>query len=258
MNKKYRKAIIAGNWKMNLTPSAVKPFVEELKAELSKNKTCDIVICAPFPMLPALHKAVKDTGRISVGAQDVSEHDKGAYTGDVSAAMLTELGVKHVIIGHSERRAYHGESDFKVNAKVKAAIAAGMHPIICVGESLDQREHSLTLEFIAYQVRAAVSGLSEEMMKRCIIAYEPIWAIGTGKVATAEQAQEVCAEIRRVIKDCCSAKTARSTSILYGGSMNPANAELLLSMPDIDGGLIGGAALKPSDFASIIAATHQE
>ncbi|MGI6029543.1 MAG: triose-phosphate isomerase [Candidatus Heteroscillospira sp.] len=258
MNKKYRKAIIAGNWKMNMTPSAVKGYVDELRAAMPKNKSCEVVLCASAPLLPALGKAVRDFSRISVGAQDVSEFEKGAYTGDVSCDMLTELGARYVIVGHSERRLYHREDDFKVNAKVKAVIRNGMCPIICVGESQFQRERGLTLELIDYQVSAAMSGLSEELAKRCVIAYEPIWAIGTGAVATNEQAQEVCAEIRRMIKKNFGAKAARSISIVYGGSMNPANAQVLLSMPDIDGGLIGGASLCPQDFAKIIAATHQE
>jgi len=258
MNKKYRRAIIAGNWKMNLRPSDVKGYVDELRAALPKTRSCDVVLCVPAPMIHALGKAVRDCSRIAIGAQDVSQHEKGAYTGDVSCDMLEDLGVKYVIVGHSERRRYHGEDDFAVNAKVKAVIRNGMIPIICVGESQFQRERGLTLELIDYQVSAAMSGLNEELAKRCIIAYEPIWAIGTGAVATHEQAQEVCAEIRRMVKKNFGAKTARSVSIVYGGSMNPANAGILLSMPDIDGGLIGGASLVSHDFAKIIAATQQE
>ncbi len=258
MNKKYRKAIIAGNWKMNMAAGEVKNFIEELKQELPKTKTCDVVICSPATMLSVLGRAVKDTGRISAGAQDISQHEKGAYTGEISGAMIAELGSKYVIIGHSERRQYHGETDFSVNTKSKAAIANGLTPIICVGESLEQRELALTLEYIAYQTKAALAGLSEDQVRKCVIAYEPIWAIGTGKVATSEQAQEVCAEIRRVVKYTYGAKAARCISILYGGSMNAGNAEELLSMDDIDGGLIGGASLKPADFAKIAAATAQD
>ena len=258
MNKKYRKAIIAGNWKMNMVPSKVKGFVDELKSEMPKAKSCDVVLCVPAPIIPALTKAAKDCSRIGIGAQDVSEHASGAYTGDVSCDMLTDLGVKYVIVGHSERRAYHGEDDFQVAAKVRAVLANGMNPIICVGESQFQRERGLTMELIGYQVTAALSALSEDLAKRCIIAYEPLWAIGTGAVATPEQAQEVCAEIRRVVKKNFGAKTARSISILYGGSMNAVNAGVLLAQPDIDGGLIGGASLKAQDFAKIIAATNQE
>ena len=258
MNKKYRKAIIAGNWKMNLTPSMVKNYVEELRVAMPKVKSCDMVLCVPSPMIAALGKAVRDFSRIGIGAQDVSEFECGAYTGDVSCDMLTDLGVKYVIVGHSERRAYHGEDDFKVAAKVRAVLRNGMNPIICVGESQFQRERGLTMELINYQVTAAMSALSEDHARRCIIAYEPLWAIGTGAVATPEQAQEVCAEIRRVVKKNFGAKTARSISILYGGSMNAINAGVLLAQPDIDGGLIGGASLKAQDFAKIIAATHQE
>ena len=256
MNKKYRKALIAGNWKMNMLPSEVKPFVDALKAELPKQKSCDVAICAPFVVMPALMKATGGS-RIGLGAQDVSAHDKGAYTGEVSVSQLKDIGTKYVIIGHSERRQYHGESDELVNAKSLKVLEAGMTPIICVGESLDQRERGLTLAHIEYQVKAALYGMSEEMIRRCVIAYEPIWAIGTGKTATADQAEEICAHVRAVIRKMSSARTARSTTILYGGSMNAGNAAELLSKDDIDGGLIGGASLKSADFAKIIAATAQ-
>ncbi len=257
MNKKYRKALIAGNWKMNMLPSEAKGFVDALKAEMPKQKSCDVAICAPFVVMPALMKATGGS-RIGLGAQDVSAHDKGAYTGEVSVAQLKDIGTKYVIIGHSERRQYHGETDELVNAKSLKVLDGGMTPIICVGETLDQRERGLTLPHIEYQVRAALSGMSEEQVRRCVIAYEPIWAIGTGKTATAEQAEEVCGYIRGVIRKICSARTARSTTILYGGSMNAGNAFELLSKADIDGGLIGGASLKPMDFSKIIAATAQE
>ena len=257
MNKKYRKALIAGNWKMNMRPSEAKGFVDALKTELPKQKSCDVAICAPFVVMPALMKATGGS-RIGMGAQDVSAHDKGAYTGEVSVAQLKDIGTKYVIIGHSERRQYHGETDELVNTKAKNTLIEGMTPIICVGETLDQRERGLTLPHIEYQVKAALSGMTEEMVRRCVIAYEPIWAIGTGMTATADQAEEVCAHIRGVIRKVFSARTARSTTILYGGSMNAGNATELLSKPDIDGGLIGGASLKPNDFAKIIAATAQE
>ena len=257
MNKKYRKALIAGNWKMNMLPSEAKGFVDALKAELPKQKSCDVAICAPFVVMPALMKATGGS-RIGLGAQDVSAHDKGAYTGEVSVSQLKDIGTKYVIVGHSERREYHGETDELVNAKALKVLEGGMTPIICVGESLEQRERGLTLPHIEYQIRAALSGMSEEMVRRCVIAYEPIWAIGTGKTATAEQAEEVCAHIRGIIRKVYSARTARSTSILYGGSMNAGNALELLGKADIDGGLIGGASLKPLDFSKIIAATAQE
>ena len=254
MNTKYRKAIIAGNWKMNMLASDIKPFIEELKANLPEEKTCETILCVPAVNIPTMLKCGKEA-KVSCGAQDVSEHDKGAYTGDISAAMLADLNVKYCIVGHSERRAYYQESDFKVNAKVKKLLENGISPIICVGESLEQREMNLTMAHINYQIRAALAGVEASMLRKCIIAYEPIWAIGTGKTATAEQAEEVCREIRAVIREMYGARPARSISILYGGSMNAKNAAELLKQPDIDGGLIGGASLKPVDFATIIAAT---
>ena len=257
MNKKYRKTVIAGNWKMNMTASVVKPFIEELKAELPKTKTCETVLCVPGVIIPAMLRSGKDA-KIGVGGQDVSKYEKGAYTGEISADMLLDAGAKYCIVGHSERREYHHESDSLINEKAKALLAKGITPIICVGESLEQREKDLTMEYIAYQVCAALSGIDGTQVRRCIIAYEPIWAIGTGKTATAEQAQEVCEFIRGVIRKLYGARSARAVSILYGGSMNAKNAAELLSMPDIDGGLIGGASLKPADFAAIIAATAQE
>ena len=257
MNKKYRKTVIAGNWKMNMTASAVKPFIEELKQEMPKTKTCETVLCVPGVIVPAMLKASKDA-KIAVGGQDVSSHDKGAYTGEVAAEMLEDLGVKYCIVGHSERREYHNESDMLINEKIKALLAHNISPIICVGESLEQREKGLTMDFITYQVKAALSDISETQLRKCIIAYEPIWAIGTGKTATAEQAQEVCKEIRAVIREMYGARLARSITIQYGGSMNAKNAEELLAQPDIDGGLIGGASLKPKDFATIVKATAQE
>jgi triosephosphate isomerase len=257
MNRKYRKVIIAGNWKMNMLPSKVKRYMEDLRGAMPKVKTCSVVLCVPYPMIPALNKAARDS-RIAVGAQNVNEHEKGAYTGEVSVSMLEDLNVKYVIVGHSERRQYYGETDFGVNAKVKALLAAGISPIICVGESLQQREFDLTMDHISYQVKAAVHGLTPEEVRKCVIAYEPIWAIGTGRNATAEQAQEVCEHIRAIIRQGYGARVARSVCILYGGSMNSKNAYELLSMPDIDGGLVGGASLDPAEFAKIIEATNQE
>ena len=257
MNKKYRKAIIAGNWKMNKLPSEARAFMEELRAAMPRQKTCETVICAPSVIISAAMKALKDS-RISVGAEDVSEHTFGAYTGEVAAEMLSDLGVKYCIVGHSERRAYHAESDAMVNTKAARLLECGVTPIICVGESLEQREKSLTMEYVAYQVKAALAGFDEKMAKKCVIAYEPIWAIGTGKTATAEQAEEVCCEIRAVVRRMYGARTARAMSILYGGSMNAKNCDELLAQPDIDGGLIGGASLKPQDFARIVAGTAAE
>ena len=257
MNRKYRKTVIAGNWKMNMLASEIKPFMEQLKENLPKVRTCELVLCTPAVMLPAMIKAGKDC-KVAAGGQDVSRYEKGAYTGEVSASQLADIGAKYCIVGHSERRQYHGEDDMLINAKVKALLGKGIMPIICVGESLEQREMNLTMEYVAYQVKAALSGVDASQLRRCIIAYEPIWAIGTGKTATAGQAQEVCQGIRAVIRGIYGARPARAVSILYGGSMNARNAYELLAQPDIDGGLIGGASLKPVDFSEIIKATNQE
>ncbi len=257
MNTKYRKTVIAGNWKMNMTASEVRPFVEELKAVMPKLKGCETVLCVPAVNIPAMLRWGKDA-KIACGAEDVSAFAKGAYTGEIAANMLADLGVKYCIVGHSERREYHKESDMLVNAKARALLDNGISPIICVGESLEQREMELTMAHINYQVRAALHGVDASELRRCVIAYEPIWAIGTGKTATAEQAEEVCREIRSIIREIYGARPARSVSILYGGSMNAKNAAELLAMPDIDGGLIGGASLKPADFATIIAAAGAE
>ena len=250
MNRKYRKTIIAGNWKMNKLPSEARPFVDELRAQLPKTKTCDTTLCVPYPIIPNVARAIKDS-RITFGAQDVSVHDKGAYTGEVNAAMLADLGCRYCIVGHSERRQYHGETDSDVNTKVKNLLAVGIVPIICVGESLEQREKELTLEYIDYQVKAALAGIEPKDVKRCVIAYEPIWAIGTGKVATTEQAQEVCAAIRACIGEIYDEATAEAIRIQYGGSVSAASAPELFAQPDIDGGLVGGASLKP-DFGAIV------
>ena len=257
MNRKYRKTVIAGNWKMNMLASEIKPFMEQLKENLPKTRACDVVLCTPAPLLPAMIKAGKDC-KVAAGGQDVSKYEKGAYTGEVSAAQLADIGAKYCIVGHSERRQYHGEDDMLINAKVKALLEKGIIPIICVGESLEQREMDLTMEYVAYQVKADLSGVDASQLRRCIIAYEPIWAIGTGKTATAEQAEEVCQGIRAVVRGIYGARPARAVSILYGGSMNAKNAFELLAQPDIDGGLIGGASLKPVDFSEIVKATDQE
>ena len=256
MNRKYRKTVIAGNWKMNMLASEIKPFMEELRAAMPAPRACDVVLCTPAVMIPTMVKAGKEA-KVAAGGQDVSKFDKGAYTGEVSASQLQDIGAKYCIVGHSERRQYHGEDDMLVNAKAKALLAKGIMPIICVGESLEQREMELTMAHINYQVRAALSGVDAASLRRCVIAYEPIWAIGTGKTATSEQAEEVCREIRAIIRDMYGARAARGVSILYGGSMNAKNAAELLAQPDVDGGLIGGASLKPNDFATIIAATGE-
>jgi len=257
MNRKYRKTIIAGNWKMNMLASQVKSFADALKTLSPRAKWCETVVCVPFVMVPAALKAFKDS-RVAVGAENLNENEKGAYTGEVSAAMLADLGVKYVIIGHSERRQYYGETDISVNKKVHAALDAGLNPIVCVGESLEQRELDITIELITLQVKTALAGVPAEKMRKVVIAYEPIWAIGTGKTATAEQADEVCGAIRGVIRSIYGARIARAVTIQYGGSMNEKNAAELLAKPDIDGGLIGGASLVPEKFSAIIDAANQE
>ena len=257
MNRRYRKTIIAGNWKMNKTASETKQFAEELKAIMPKAKWCDVLVCVPSVNIPAAMRAFKDM-RVSVGAENVFYEKSGAYTGEVSADMLKDLGVKYVIIGHSERRQYFGETDITVNKKVHAALDAGLHPIICVGESLEQRELGVTMDLISLQVKSALAGVSSDRLRKCVIAYEPVWAIGTGKTATPEQAGEVCTFIRATIRHMYGARIARSVTIQYGGSMNPGNAAELLAQPDIDGGLIGGAALKSDQFVDIINAANQE
>ena len=257
MNRRYRKTVIAGNWKMNMTATETRKFAEELKRIMPRAKWCDTVICVPACNITAAVKAFKEL-RISVGAENLYFEEKGAYTGEISAAMLRDLGVKYVIVGHSERRQYFGETDTAVNRKVHAALDAGLSPIICVGESESQREMGVTQDWIALQVKTALYGVPAEKLRRCIIAYEPIWAIGTGKTATAQQAGEVCTAIRATIRGLYGARVARSVTIQYGGSMNPKNAAELLAQPDIDGGLIGGASLKPEQFVEIIHAANQE
>ena len=257
MNRRYRKTVIAGNWKMNKTASETKKFAEELKTILPKAKWCDVVVCVPYVNIPAAIRAFKDM-RVSVGAENVFYEKSGAYTGEVSADMLKDLGVKYVIIGHSERRQYFGETDITVNKKVHAALEAGLHPIICVGETLEQREMGITMDLIGLQVKSAFAGVSPDKVRKCVVAYEPVWAIGTGKTATAEQAGEVCNAIRATIRHLYGARVARSVTIQYGGSMNPKNAAELLAQPDVDGGLIGGASLKPDQFVEIINAANQE
>lgn len=251
MNRRYRKTIIAGNWKMNMTASDTKKFADDIKAIMPRAKWCDVVVCVPFVNIPAALKAFKDL-RISVGAQNMFYEKSGAYTGEVSADMLKDLGVKYVIIGHSERRQYFGETDFTVNKKVLAALEAGLHPIICVGESLEQRELGITMELIALQVKSALAGVPAEKLRKCVIAYEPIWAIGTGKTATAEDAQEVCGAIRETLKEMFGEELANGIRVLYGGSAKPGNIAELVAKPDVDGALVGGASLKAADFASMV------
>ena len=253
MNKKYRRCIIAGNWKMNRTPSQVRGFVEELRGAMPASlRGCSVVLCVPATHLHALSSL--RSRRIAVGAQNVSEFESGAHTGEISAEMLRDLDVRYCIVGHSERRQDNHETDKMVSAKVCALLDKGITPIICVGETLEQRERELTLEHIAYQVKAALSGLNAEQVRRCVIAYEPVWAIGTGRTATAGQAEEVCYSIREMLRTRYGALISRKVSILYGGSMNGDNCAELLAQPDIDGGLIGGASLRSGEFAKIVAA----
>ena len=255
MNRKYRKTIIAGNWKMNKTPSETKKFMTAFKTMLPKGRWCDIALCVPAICIPAAVRAMRET-RVGIGAENCSPFASGAYTGEIACNMLVDAGCKYVIIGHSERRAM-GETDQQINAKVSAALDAGLTPILCCGESLEQREMGVTSEWIAMQIKAALNGIEEARARRVVIAYEPIWAIGTGRTATPEQAEEVCESIRTVIRKLYSSKIARATSILYGGSMNDKNAFDLLAQPDIDGGLIGGASLVPEKFLKIIEAANQ-
>ena len=242
---------------MNKTLSETKAFAEELKPLLGRPNWCEVVLCVPYVNIQAAVRMFKEC-RVSIGAENCHFESHGAYTGEVSPEMLKELGVKYVVIGHSERRQYYNETDFTVNKKVHAALEAGLHPIICVGESLEQREMGVTMELIALQVKSALAGVAAEKVRRCVIAYEPIWAIGTGRTATAEQAAEVCTAIRAIIRNLYGARVARSVTIQYGGSMNPKNAAELLAQPDVDGGLIGGASLKPDQFVDIINAANQE
>ena len=252
MDKAKRKAIIAGNWKMNKTATEAAKLVDELIPAV-KDASCEVVICTPYTDLVTAVEKTKGTN-IHVGAENVHFEKSGAFTGEISADMLIDLGVEYVVVGHSERRQYFAETDETVNKRAKAALAGGLKPIICVGESLDQREQGVTEELVRMQTKIALGGVSAEEMARVIIAYEPVWAIGTGRTATADQAQEVCAAIRKVVGELYGEAVAEATTIQYGGSMNAANADELLSKPDVDGGLIGGASLKPADFAAIVAA----
>ena len=251
MNRKYRKTVIAGNWKMNKTPTETKAFMTEFKAIMPKGRWCDVALCVPAVCIPAAVRAMRET-RVGIGAENCNANASGAYTGEIAANMLLDAGCKYVILGHSERRAM-GETNADVNAKVLAALDNGLIPIMCVGESLEQREAGITEEWITMQIKTGLASIGEDK----IIAYEPIWAIGTGKTATPEQAEEVCENIRAVIRKLYGAKVARAISILYGGSMNEKNAYDLLAQPDIDGGLIGGASLVPEKFVKIIEAANQ-
>ena len=310
MNRKYRKTVIAGNWKMNKTPTETKAFMTEFKTIMPRGRWCDVALCVPAVCIPTAVRAMRET-RVGIGAENCNANASGAYTGEISTGMLLDAGCKYVILGHSERRAM-GETDADVNAKVKAALAADLIPIMCVGESLEQRETGITEEWITMQIKAglngvaedkirkiviayepiwaigtgltpivccgesleqreagiteewitmqiklALAGVPEEKSRKLVIAYEPIWAIGTGRTATPEQAEEVCEHIRSIVRKLFGSKNARATTILYGGSMNEKNAFELLAQPDIDGGLVGGASLVPEKFVKIIEAANQ-
>ena len=244
-----RKKIIAGNWKMNMTPSQAVELINTLKP-LVKNDDVDVLFCVPaIDIIPAM-EAAKGTN-IQIGAENMYFEEKGAYTGEISPDMLTDAGVKYVIIGHSERREYFAETDETVNKKVLKAFEHGITPIICCGESLTQREQGVTMDWIRMQIKIAFLNVTAEQAKKAVIAYEPIWAIGTGKVATTEQAEEVCAGIRACIGELYDEATAEAIRIQYGGSVSAASAPELFAQPDIDGGLVGGASLKP-DFGKIV------
>ena len=244
-----RRKIVAGNWKMNMTPSQAVKLVEELKP-LVESDSVDVVYCVPAIDIVPVVEAVKGTN-VQVGAENMYFEEKGAYTGEISAAMLVDAGVKYVIIGHSERRDYFKEDDALLNKKVKKAFEAGLTPILCCGESLEQREMGVTMDWIRFQIKSDLVGITADQVKSMVIAYEPIWAIGTGKTATTEQAQEVCKAIRECIAEIYDEATAEAIRIQYGGSVNAATAPELFAQPDIDGGLVGGAALKP-DFGKIV------
>ncbi len=252
-----RKPLMAGNWKMNKTIGEAVVLAQEICNEYDSkwDDGCDVVVCPPFVDLkPAKTVFEFDRVPVGIGAQNVHWEEKGAFTGEISVPMLKEIGCEWCIIGHSERRGYFGETNEGVNKKAKALIAGQIKPIICVGESLAVRDEGTTLEFVCAQVRAAFAGIDASQAVSCVVAYEPIWAIGTGRTATPEQAQEVCAAIRGTLAELFGQETAEEMRVLYGGSMNPGNVDLLIAQPDIDGGLIGGAALKKESFVQLIEA----
>ena len=251
MNKALRKTVIAGNWKMNMTPTATAAFIRELAPKVQQ-ADCEVVLCVPAIDIPAAVEAARGTA-IHIGGENVHFEEKGAYTGEISAQMLCDAGAEYVSVGHSERRQYFGETDETVNKRTKAALTAGLKTIVCVGETLTQREQGITSEIVSLQTKIALLGVDAQSLSNVIIAYEPVWAIGTGRTATAEQADKVCGVIRGVLAQLYGAAAAQATTVQYGGSMNRGNAKELLSKEDVDGGLIGGASLKVDDFAAIVA-----
>jgi len=250
MNK-ARKLIIAGNWKMNKTVAEALDLVADLKIELANVKEVDIVVCPPFTALSEVSKAILDSN-LRLGAQNMSEHNVGAYTGEIAAVMLKEFSVRYVILGHSERRQYQKESDELISKKAQAVHAASLKPIVCVGETLAEREANQTEKVLEKQVRGSLAGITKDQIGETIVAYEPVWAIGTGKTATTAQAQEAHAFIRRLLTNMYDEGAARRVRIQYGGSVKPANARELMSQPDVDGALVGGASLEPRSFSDII------
>ena len=244
-----RKKIVAGNWKMNMTPAKAVALMGTLKDKINVADV-DVVVCPPYVALPAVLEAVKGTN-IQVGAQNMYFEESGAYTGEIAPDMLVELGVKYVIIGHSERRQYFAETDVTVNKKVKKAIEHHLVPILCVGESLEEREQGITIDLVRLQTKIALKDVTAEDAKKVVIAYEPIWAIGTGRTATSAQAEEVCKAIREVVAEIYNQEVADAVRVQYGGSVNAGNANELFNMGNIDGGLVGGASLK-EEFVSIV------
>ena len=244
-----RKKIIAGNWKMNKTPKEAKELLNAI-TPLVKDAGCEVIACVPYVDLATALEATEGTN-VKIGAENCHWAESGAFTGEISTGMLKEMGVEYVVLGHSERRQYFGETDETVNKRTKAALEAGLKPIVCVGELLWERECNITEEVIARQIKLDFFGISADDLKKCIIAYEPVWAIGTGKTATADQAEEVCAFIRATLAKLYGADVAETITIQYGGSMNAKNAEELLSKTNVDGGLIGGASLK-ADFGQVV------
>ena len=255
MNPAKRRTVIAGNWKMNMTPAEATAFINEIKPMVAGKDNCDIIFCAPYVTIAAAMEAAKGSN-IVIGAENVHFAAKGAYTGEVSAEMLKAIGVDTVIIGHSERRQYFGETDETVNLRTKAALAAGLRIILCMGEVKEQRVSGITNEVCAMQIKLDLAGVSAEDMKNIVIAYEPVWAIGTGLTATPEQAEQTCGVIREVLVELYGKDVAEATTIQYGGSMNEKNAAELLAKPNVDGGLIGGASLVAEKFTAIVDAAQ--
>lgn len=252
-----RKRVIAGNWKMNKTLAQAESFIDEVNKDIKPDENVEAIICAPFVHLPSLVEKTKDSS-VKIAAQNMHYEDDGAFTGEISPVMLNDIGVTHVVVGHSERREYYNETDETVNKKVHAAFKNSLIPIVCVGESLEQREANETMGHVETQVKAALEGLTAGQILETIIAYEPIWAIGTGKTATSDQANEVCTHVRKVVESLVGAEVAEKVVIQYGGSVNPDNIEELLGKSDIDGALVGGASVEAASFLRLVEAGSNE